>query len=176
MAADAVLSFDDGQVTLGGTLLPGILVSQSVRGQVRFDQAARDGMSGKAKTPLGWEDAEISLVVALTSDAEGDDCYDKLARLDKVFRGRDSQANPQVCQVSNRHLLARGVSQVVFAGLESSETEDDDVILATLAFVEHNPPIVKQEARVTASATSGSTPAATATEPSLAVDVIGGGA
>ena len=42
-------------------------------------------------------------------------------------------------------LLARGVRRVVFSRLDSSESCRTDEIRASLAFVEHNPPIIKQE-------------------------------
>lgn len=42
-------------------------------------------------------------------------------------------------------MQARGVRQVVFSRLESSETSSSDEIQAQLSFTEHNPPIVKLE-------------------------------
>ena len=47
--------------------------------------------------------------------------------------------------MANRHLLARGVRRVVFSRLDSAETNQTDEIRASLSFVEHNPPIIKQE-------------------------------
>lgn len=178
MSVDGRLTFEDGQVSLGGAALPGILVSQSVRGQVRFDEAEQDGLSGKTRMPMGWEDAEVVLVMDLLTD-DASDCYDKLAKLDAVFRGADTKANPKVYDVANRHLLARSINRVLFSGLESSETDEDDVIRCSLAFVEHKPPVVRQEERVAAkdakdAASVSTAPTVSAAEPSLAVDVIGG--
>ncbi len=144
--ADGILSFSHGAVALDGRSLPGILASLSVRGQVRYDEAEQDGVSGKAKTPLGWEDDAITLVLALTTE-DGSTCYDKLANINGLFVGQDSSGNPLILDVANPHMRARGVNEVVFDGLESTETEDDDVILATLRFTEHNPPVVKAERR-----------------------------
>jgi hypothetical protein len=53
--------------------------------------------------------------------------------------------------VDNAHAVARGISQVVFSGLESRETDEDDVMLVTLFFVEHVPPVQTAEKRVTGS-------------------------
>ena len=47
--------------------------------------------------------------------------------------------------MANRHLLARGVRRVVFSRLDSAEDNKTDEIRASLSFVEHNPPIIKQE-------------------------------
>lgn len=160
---DGELQFSDGEVSLGGQLLPGILSSQRIGCAVRFDQAQMDGMSGKAKTPLGWADADISLTVELLSD-ETSDCYAKLTALNRVFKGADNGANPKVYDVANRHARARGISRVVFSGLDSEESDQDDVISATLSFVEHVPAIVKVEKQAASSGTT-SAPAATTAQP-----------
>ncbi len=157
--ADAVLSFAHGAIFLDGICLPGLLTSLSVRGQVRYDLAEQDGLSGKTKTPLGWEDDSIILSLALTSEDEST-CYDKLRIINGWFSGQDSSGNPMVLRVANPHLLARGISEVVFDGLESSETDQDDIINASLKFSEHNPPVVKTEVRAAATGAAPSTSAA----------------
>jgi hypothetical protein len=169
--SDAVLTFSDGLVRLGKTLLPGILRNQSIRGAVRYDQSLSDGMSGKSKVALGWEDATITLTLDLLCDDEGD-CYAKLTSLNKIFKAADrKKATPTVYNVTGRHVRARGISRVVFDGLDSTETDDDDVIQAQLTFTEHIPPIVKREKQANAAkAGSGSTSAAPAAkaQPSAA--------
>nr|DAW17981.1 MAG TPA: hypothetical protein [Caudoviricetes sp.] len=117
-----LLTFEDGVVRIDGEELPGILSDLRVSGKVRFDEQSVDKASGKKKTPQGWEDAEISLTLYLTTDGAGT-CF----------------------TVTNRHLLARGVRRVVFSRLDSAETTQTDEIRASLSFVEHNPPIVRQE-------------------------------
>ena len=146
---DGILMYEDGLVFLGDEQVPGILVNQSIRGQVKFDEGKPDGLSGKVKTPMGWEDADISLTVELLSDDDSN-CYDKLAVLNALFKGTDNGGNPKVFEIVNMHAIARGVDKVVFAGLQSTETDQDDTILCALNFVEHNPPVVKTERRVVA--------------------------
>ncbi len=154
--------------------MPGRLKSQSVRGAVRFDEARQDGLSGKAKKAMGWEDADISLAMELLTDDDSD-CYEKLARINAVFKAYDAGANPLVYTVTNRHLRARGVDQVAFSGLESSESDADDVIMCTLTFVEHIPAIAQPEQQASAQgaaapqATAGS--AEPALDPSISVEV-----
>ncbi|WP_320175796.1 hypothetical protein [Maridesulfovibrio sp.] len=147
---DGYLTFDDGKVSLGGTELDGVLQQMSVRGAVRFDKAEQDGMSGKVKVPMGWEDADITLTLLLKTD-DNADCYDRLDDLDALFKGQDSGGNPKILNVLNRHCQARHINQVVFAALDSQESTRDDAILATLSFSEHRPAVVTTEERVIAS-------------------------
>jgi hypothetical protein len=163
---DGILSFEHGEIRLAGVLLPGVLKNLSVRGQVRFDEAERDGLSGTARIPMGWEDSDIVATVELLSDEESN-CYDKLVELDANFKGTDNGANPAIYTVANEHLAARNIDRVIFNGFESQETDEDDVILAILSFVEHIPVITKTEERAIASDTAAgeTTPATTAKEP-----------
>jgi len=158
----ASLTWEHGEVRLAGELLPGALKHLSIRGLVRFDEAEQDGMSGKTRTPLGWEDADVVIIVDLLTDS-GSTCYDKLTALDAKFRGQDDQGNPLVLDVVNAHLAARGVDQVVFSGLDSSETDQDDVIQASLSFTEYRPAVVAVEER----AEAGAAPGTAAAEPGL---------
>ena len=150
----ALLTWEDGLIKIDGQALPGLLVDQTVDGKVRFDEQKADGASGKKRTPLGWEDTEVSLTLALTTDEgeDGQDCYEKLEIINNIFRGHDAKANPKVYEVDNRHLQARGVGKLIFSGLSSNETDQDDMITAGLSFVEHNPPVVKTEKAVAKSA------------------------
>lgn len=138
------ITFEDGIISLGGEQVPGILRSLSVSGQVRFDEQKVDGASGKKKTPKGYEDCDISASLYLCTDDESD-CYEKLESLSQMFRKTDDKANPQIYEISSRHLFARGIRQVVFSKLQTAENDKSDEITATLGFVEHNPPVVKME-------------------------------
>lgn len=138
------LTFEDGLIRLGDATVPGLLASLRVNGKVRFDTQKVDGASGKSKTPQGWEDCEIMAAVVLLTDEESD-CYEKAAALEALFRSPDKKANPQVLTLTNRHSTARGVRQVVFSRLETTESNQTDDITATLGFTEHRPPVVKTE-------------------------------
>lgn len=148
------LSWEDGAIKIDGRELPGILDTQSVDANVRFDEQDVDGASGKKRTPIGWEDTEVTLALVLTTDEDdsGSDCYEKLEIINSIFRGHDNSANPKVYDVDNRHLAARGVGRLIFKGLMSDESEADDTVYAVLTFVEHNPPVVKTEMAVAKSA------------------------
>lgn len=140
----AVLSVEDGIVSLDGEELDGIVQYIKIDNKVRFDEAKVDGASGKKKTPQGFEDASISIDLLLLTDDNGT-CYDKLGVLNGIFLGIDDTANPKIYTITNKHLLARGVREVVFSSLSSSENSRTDEISASLKFVEHNPPIIRLE-------------------------------
>ena len=172
---DGCLSFSDGEVRLDSQLLPGLFESLSIGSEVVFDEAEEDGKSGTTKTPMGWNDADLTLNLALLTD-QSSSCYDKLAALNGVFKGYDNGGNPKVLTVNNPHMAARGIDQVVFKRLSSKEDNQTDKIVATLAFCEHNPPIQKVEERAEGGGASGtvasaSAPGATQPEPSLSIDV-----
>ncbi|MGE4195449.1 MAG: hypothetical protein AB7E51_18855 [Pseudodesulfovibrio sp.] len=143
---DGVLTFFHGEIRLGSKLVPGILKGVQVRGTVVFDEAESDGLSGKLRTPKGWDDCAVTFTVELLTESDST-CYDKLASLDALFRGYDNAANPRVLDVANPHITSRGIERVVFAGLDSSETDQDDVVLAVLNFTEHRPPVIRAEKR-----------------------------
>ncbi len=138
------LKFEDGTIALGGVTLGGILKSLSVRGSVVFDEVKQDGVSGKRKMAMGYNDADLSVTIELLTD-DTSTCYDKLESLDAVFKDVDNKGMPLVYDVLNRHAGARRINQVVFSSLDTSESDQDDVILASLNFVEHKPAIIKVE-------------------------------
>jgi hypothetical protein len=138
------LTFEDGIIRLGGEALPGLLSTLKIDGKVRYDEQKVDGQSGKSKTPQGWEDSVVTASLVLLTDDESD-CYEKLASLSPIFRKPDAKTNPQIYALVNRHAQARGIRQIIFDKLDSSESSQDDTIKVTLGFTEHRPPIVKQE-------------------------------
>jgi len=181
MAAERhYLSFEDGLVSIGGTELPGVLTQLTVGCEVKFDEAKTDGQSGKKKTPMGYEDATINIdLELLTDDDDAQDantCYDKLTVINKLFKDVGPKAAPKILTVTNRHVRARGINQVVFSGLASRETNQDDVIIVALTFVEHIPPVTTAEKRVITGemkkeqAEAHAAPAATVNEKVIKID------
>ncbi|KAF1073426.1 hypothetical protein [Halodesulfovibrio sp. MK-HDV] len=167
---DGYITFEHGELKLGDTLVLGVLSRLSVDGKVRFDEAEQDGLSGKVKVPMGWDDAAVSVTMELLTDAEST-CYDKLTSLSRLYKGHDSGGNPMVYRTTNAHLAARNIDEIVFDGLNSSENNQSDSIIVSLRFVEHNPPIQLVEKR------SASNPASEATasaDPGLSEHILGG--
>lgn len=147
--ADGSLWYEDGQVWLDGQLIPGILVAQSVRCAVRYDEAQLDNRSGKKKVIKGWEDATIALTLDLLSyqdDGDNMDCYEKLAVIDALFKSaKDSLPVVYNITGTRSHAWARGIRQVIFDSLDSTEDDQEDTIQVTITFVEHLPAVTRRE-------------------------------
>lgn len=168
------LAFSDGEVKLGGQLLPGILVSQQIGCAVRIDTAQVEGQAQKTQTPLEWDNASIYLCLELLTDDDSD-CYDKLTALNKIFKGKDNGRFAQIYTVNSRHARARGLDKMIFSGLSSDETDQDDVITVTLTFIEYLPPkTARQAAGIAAAGASGSptAPAVTAASATPAATAV----
>lgn len=160
------LAFSDGNVTLGNTLLPGLLVSQQINCAVKIDTAQVEGQAQKTQTPLEWDNAGIYLCLDLLTDDDSD-CYDKLADLNRIFKGADNGRFAQIYRVNSRHARARGLDQVIFSGLSSDESDQDDVITVSLSFVEYLPPkAARKAAGIGAAGASGSPTAPAVTSAS----------
>lgn len=155
--SDGRLTFDDGIVKLDKVRLPGVFKDQTISGRVKFSSAKPDGASGTVKVPMGWEDADITLVMRLVSDGQtrpfdsGLNCFEKLARIDRIFKGSDNGVNPKVYDIENPHTSARGIKQVVFSSLRSKETDENDVLEVHLSFVGHLPFKETEENKMSAS-------------------------
>ena len=173
----ATVVFEDGRITLGGKEVPGLLTELRVDCKVRFDEHKVDGLSGKTKIPQGYEDSDVMVGLVLETD-DASSSYDKAVELNGLFRDTDPRANPQVLTVINKHVQARGIRQIVFSRLETAVNDKTDEIRATLAFVEHLPPIIKDEKAEAKTPTAGEVAKANAdkkgspeAEDSLKVDV-----
>jgi hypothetical protein len=142
------LSVEHGAVTLGDVTVAGVLQRLTVGGRVRYDEAEQDGLSGKTRTPMGWEDADITATLLLTTGESGT-CYHKARQLARLFKGHDQDGDPQVYRVANAHLAAHDVDEVVFEGLTTEENVLTDAITATLRFREYTPAIMAAETRST---------------------------
>ena len=103
---------------------------------------ANDGGQGQTSKLITFEDGVVTLA---GEEVPGILRSLRVDTLSGMFRKVDDKANPQIYTVANRHLLARGVRQVVFSKFCSSENDRTDEIMVTLGFVEHNPPVVKTE-------------------------------
>ncbi len=151
----SLLRFEDGQVVLGNYTLPGNFLSTEVGKGIRFDEQ-KNANSGSRKVPLGFEDAAVTISLELTTDDEGQSCYDKLAEINGIFSEVDKKASPKVFDIDNRHLAARGVRRVIFSHLNSTETNQSDIIQATLSFTEYYQAVTKLEKNVAQTGAGGS--------------------
>lgn len=140
------ITSDFGQVKLGKTLLPGAFAGMDIQGQVRVDDLTIAGQSGSSKQPLGFEDAKISLEIRLLTDEEST-CYDKAEQIVQIFQAVDSAAKPFIYRIVNKHTALWKIKEVVFEGLRTKETNQDDTLIASLEFTEYRPVLVAKEKR-----------------------------
>ncbi|MDQ7791258.1 MAG: SafA/ExsA family spore coat assembly protein [Clostridia bacterium] len=142
--AREIITDDFGQVKLGDQILPGIIQQIEIDCSVRVDIEEVPGQSGASKQPQGYEDAKMTIRITLQTD-EQNNCYDKAAKLESSFKKVDSQAKPFVYRIVNKHAAARGISQVVYQNLRTTEGNADDTITAEINLLEFKPVVVKTE-------------------------------
>lgn len=142
-----IITNDFGEIKLGDNLLPGIVQQIEVDGNVRIDSEEVPGQSGASKQPQGFDDYKVTIRIALVTDDDSD-CYDKVTLLEQSFKKVDAQAKPFIYRVINKHLAARGISQMVYQGLRTTDSSGTDVISAEISLLEYKPVIVKTEQAV----------------------------
>jgi hypothetical protein len=141
-----VITADFGRVKLGDTELPGIFTQIRIKGAVRLDQVFVPGSSGKARQPMGFEPAAVSLTIRLTNDRKSTP-YEKLAQLTSLFQSVDEAAKPRVYRLINKHTEAWRIRDVIYTELKTSEDNQSDTIQAELEFEEYLPVVVRAEER-----------------------------
>ncbi|MCL4514155.1 MAG: hypothetical protein M1379_00950 [Firmicutes bacterium] len=141
-----IITQEYGEVKLGSTVLPGIFEAWEIDDQVKVDEMWTGG-SGKSKQPLGFEDATLTLRLRLLTD-EKSTCYDKLQVIARVFKATDKQAKPFIYRIVSMLTSAYGIREVIFAGLNVAENNENDTLRASLSFTEHRPVLIRKEAQV----------------------------
>lgn len=104
-------------------MLPGILQSLSIDGEVLIENQSSEGGSASQKIVRGWGDKTVSLSYLLLDDEKetGETANQKLTRLEKLFmKHRDGV--PDIYTLTNEHIQARNVSEVIFGKLSSSRS------------------------------------------------------
>lgn len=122
-------------VTLEGVALPGIFRALTVGRGAVLDDRKRPNRSGSSKRPKGFEDAEIRLSMAFVGDAP----YAELKACNDRFLDLDRKGQPKVVTFLHPHVQARGIKQVIFTQLDTTEQATSSVLTAALEFVEWRP-------------------------------------
>ena len=155
LGLDHLIGEDAGELRLDGVLLPGILQRMSIGGVLHVDRARM--VSGAMRSqPIGFEVPTVRLTLALTSDPPGffsgatqvanliasgslsdaeaeNTCYGKAGLLERLHRAVGLDGNPIARRISNPHVNQRGIAEVWFTGLITSEAHGD-VIMADVEF------------------------------------------
>lgn len=135
-----MIYIEDNCIKVGGTMLPGIFKSIEVTGSALVEEQEVEGSSVKPKQATGYEDAKVNIELVLY-DTNNETALQKLARIHNIFQP-PGQAVPQVLDIVEEQLAARGVSRVIFKGLVSKEDSKKQQITATLTFWEYIPIVI----------------------------------
>jgi len=129
----------DGQVKIGNPpeLLPGILSSISINGDLIIDNASVEGRSGSSKQVHGWNDAAVSISLILVGDTKISR-FDSLATIVSLFK-KDEDGTPVVYNLLHPMAKAWNIKQLLFSSLKTTEDKERNQIIASLDFQEHEP-------------------------------------
>lgn len=131
---------EDNCIKVGGTMLPGLFKSLEVTGSALVEEQEVEGSSVKPKQATGYEDTKVNIELVLY-DTSGETALQKLARIHNIFQP-PGQTVPQVLDIVEEQLAARGVSRVIFKGLTSKQDNKAQQITATLTFWEYIPMVI----------------------------------
>lgn len=143
-----MIFIEDGNIKVGGVVLPGLFKSIEISQQITIDEQDVEGSNKKAKQVTGYEDADISIELVL-DDSETETKYQKLAAIQAVFR-KPGQSLPTVYDIVNEDTAARNISRVIFKNLSHKKQNTSEQLPVTLQFTTYNPPTI------TATSSSGS--------------------
>lgn len=152
-----ILAIDtkSGRIALDGSTLPGTVTRIYVKGALLFESTQETGSSKTEKVLTGFDDAEIAINTEILDEGNEDKSrYQLLKKLNGMFRAVEN-GSPVTYRVDNPHLAARGISQVLFNTLES--TDEDGYIACVLSFVEHEKKVAKQESTQAKNSTPSTT-------------------
>lgn len=146
-------------------VLPGVLQSLSVNGEILIDSNNSAGNREPQKLMRGYKDRAINITLKLLSVPKSiNDVntkklsskeeiqnaintakffhteiekypYDILGELNQLFQNKEDGI-PTVYRLFNRHTYARGIEQVLFTSFSSSEDNTTETLTVTLTFEE----------------------------------------
>lgn len=126
---------DDSIIKLGGVILSGVVKSLEIKTDARVEEQEIEGNSAKPKQATGYEDAKITLEIAL-EDGETKTKEEKLKGIQSLFRNT-GQAKPRVYDIVNEHTAIRGIKKVIFKSLTTKETNKKSELTISIEFWEY---------------------------------------
>lgn len=126
---------DDSIIKVGGVILSGVVKSLEIKTDARVEEQEIEGNSAKPKQATGYEDAKITLEIAL-EDGETKTKEEKLKGIQSLFRNT-GQAKPQVHDIVNEHTAIRGIKKVIFKSLTTKETNKKSELTVSIEFWEY---------------------------------------
>lgn len=151
-----MIYIDDNSVMVGGWILPGLLKSIEVDGEILYDELEIEGRSDRPKQVTGYADGKIYIDLILHGQTE-DEVIQKLTKIQRIFRKPDVKT-PYAYYVVNRHINARDINLIVLKKVTSKEVAGQGYnIVVNLEFFEYNPiTITAQKSNASEAAASSS--------------------
>lgn len=131
-----ILSADheNGIIKLDGVTLSGVLQSLTVNGEILIDSNNSAANNESRKVMRGYKDKTVSLSLKILP-TEDKTVYDILEELENSFQDKVDNT-PKVMTITNKHIIARGIDEVLFTGLTSSEDNSTETLNVSLNFEE----------------------------------------
>ncbi|WP_018752678.1 hypothetical protein [Paenibacillus sanguinis] len=142
-----MIYIDDTGVKVGGVVLPGLFRSMEIKGEAKVEEQEVKGKTTKPKQATGYEDAKITLEIALEDSPN----MTKLRRLETIQRlfQKPGQAKPIVHDFVSTHSSVRGVNKVILKSLTTREQNKKSEITVMIELWQY------AASRITASKSSG---------------------
>lgn len=154
-----MIFIDDSVIKVGGVILPGIIKSLEIKADATVEEQKVEGNSAKPKQAIGYEDAKITLEIAL-EDGVDKTKEEKLKSIQNLFK-KSGQLKPIVYEIINQHTSIRGIKKIIFKSLSTKETSKKSELTVSIEFWEYIP--ITITASKSTNNNSASTSAKTAT-------------
>jgi len=115
-------------VYLGGVILPVPPRSMKIKQSMKIDEIDIPGRSGRVKQPIGYEDAEISLMLEIPATYENgrikEKAPDRFKTIQNLFRS-SKDAKPKAVDIASTLTESCGINQVLIKSVEISDSTMD---------------------------------------------------
>ena len=130
-----------GIIKIDGVLIPGHFERLVVGQEIIIDEMQVQDKDGHIKQPAGYNEGTIHIELRLIPD-DGD-VNTQVASIYGMFRKVEGQIKPDIHSISNIHANSRGIRQVLFKSLESTDSIEDDSTRVTIELEEYVPVAVQ---------------------------------
>ena len=137
-----MIFIDDKTIKVGGVILPGIIKSIEVDGEIIYEEIEVEGRTDKPKQVTGYSDGKLYIEVVLHGETE-DEVINKLTTIQNIFR-KPASTVPSVYNIVHKHINLRNINNIVFRKLNTKEASGKGYnISASLEFLEYIPIDIK---------------------------------
>lgn len=136
-------------VRVGSTVLPGVLTSLSVSGELQYEQDKIEGSSEHVTSVEGYTTATVSLEITLLGTDSQREAQIRTINATFLKSTPEGQVNSGGYQwrVVSPHLDARRIRKMLFVRFDSRDGNEEDSTVVSLEFKEIAPDAARTEAR-----------------------------